>query len=182
MDSPKTTLVISLSGCLVLAYIMVMMPEAYYEPSNAPKMAGIIWFIHLFILYIHEAGHLIFRPFGDTMYVLGGSIMQVLAPAAWIASALHDRSKLAAPAVFFTGYSMVDISVYMKDAEMRVLPLIGGKKTEHDWWTVLVRHDALDLGRPLGELFFWLGMIAAFGGLMWAVYLSITTYRDAVTD
>jgi hypothetical protein len=182
MDSPKTRLAISLLGCMAMAYVAALLPQAFYEPVHSPRMPGVIWFLHLIFLFIHEGGHAIFRPFGDTIYFLGGSIMQVLAPAAWIAAALHERSKLAAPALFFTGYSLVDVSVYIKDAEMRVLPLIGGHKTRHDWWTVLSKYDALDLGRPLGETVFWLGMTMAVCGIVWAVYLSAAAYREAARN
>jgi len=37
-------------------------------------------FLHLISIPFHEAGHLIFAPFGDLMTSLGGSLMQVLVP------------------------------------------------------------------------------------------------------
>jgi hypothetical protein len=37
-------------------------------------------FWHLVNLPFHEAGHIIFRPFGRLMTSLGGSMMQVLVP------------------------------------------------------------------------------------------------------
>lgn len=178
MESPTVRLTLSLLGCAVLAYIITLLPDAFYTPSVRPDLRGPLWLIHLIFLFIHEGGHFVFRPLGETMYLLGGSIMQVLAPGAWIAAALYERSKLAALALFFTGYSLVDVSVYIKDAETRVLPLIGGRGTSHDWWTVLSRHDALDLAAPLGETCFWLGMGAALGATAWAVALSVAAYRE----
>ncbi len=175
--TPKTQLAVSLLAYAFLAYVCVLMPGTYYEPSAAMHMPGVIWFIHLILLYIHEAGHALFRPFGDTMYILGGSILQVLAPVVWILTAWRERSKLVAAAVFFTGVSMVDISIYMKDAEARVLPLLGGNRNHHDWWTVLYRRDALDWGWPIGESFFWAGMVLATAALAGGVYISVQTYR-----
>jgi hypothetical protein len=177
MLPPKSQLIVSLLSYALLLSVLVLLPDVFYVPTAAMRMPAVIWFIHLITLYIHEAGHAIFRPFGDTMYYLGGSIMQVLVPLVWMITAWHERSKLVPAAIFFTGYSMVDISVYMKDAALRVLPLIGGSKTHHDWWTVLYRRDALDWGEPLGETFFWIGMLSACGGLAWGVYISIQTYR-----
>jgi hypothetical protein len=177
MLTRKSQLAISLLSYAILVYILVLMPGTFYVPTPEMHMPTVIWFIHLIILYIHEAGHAFFSPFGDTLYILGGSILQVLAPAAWIVVAWRERSKLTPVAVFFTGFSMVDVSIYMKDAATRVLPLIGGKKTHHDWWTVLYRRDALDWGEPLGETFFWIGMIAAFYAITWGVYISVQTYR-----
>ena len=37
-------------------------------------------FLHVISIPFHEAGHLIFAPFGDLMTSLGGSLMQVLVP------------------------------------------------------------------------------------------------------
>ena len=37
-------------------------------------------FVHLINLVFHEAGHIIFSPFGEFMTILGGSLMQVLIP------------------------------------------------------------------------------------------------------
>lgn len=177
MLSPKSQLLVSLLAYMLLLYVWIRMPDTYYEPTAAMNMPTVIWFIHLIILYIHEAGHALFSPFGDTVYYLGGSIVQVLVPVVWILTAWRERSKLTPVAVFFTGFSMVDISIYIKDAATRVLPLIGGKKTHHDWWTVLYRRDALDWGLPLGETFFWIGMVVALGALVWGVFVSVQTFR-----
>ena len=38
-------------------------------------------FMHRVDLVFHEAGHVIFRPFGEFMHVLGGSLGQLLMPA-----------------------------------------------------------------------------------------------------
>ncbi|HLP16157.1 MAG TPA: hypothetical protein VK470_07865 [Bacteroidota bacterium] len=178
MDSRKYRLIVWGLGCVFMAYVFALLPDAFYEPSRVPKLNGPLWLIHLIFLYIHEAGHAIFKPFGSTMYFLGGSILQVLAPAVWIAVAARERSRLTVPAVFFTGYSIVDVSVYVKDAESRVLPLIGGKSTLHDWWTVLSRHDALDLALPLGETMFWVGILTSAGAIVWAVYLAVRDFQE----
>ena len=38
-------------------------------------------FLHLINLPFHEAGHVLFSPFGEFMTTLGGSLMQVLVPS-----------------------------------------------------------------------------------------------------
>ena len=42
-------------------------------------------FIHLINLVFHEAGHIVFAPFGPFMMTLGGSLFQVIIPlvCAW---------------------------------------------------------------------------------------------------
>src|SRR5438309_8047992 len=37
-------------------------------------------FLHLVLLPFHEAGHVIFRPFGTFIMILGGSLGQLLMP------------------------------------------------------------------------------------------------------
>ena len=37
-------------------------------------------FMHDILLPIHEAGHVLFRPFGEFMMILGGSLFQLLLP------------------------------------------------------------------------------------------------------
>ncbi len=180
MLTPKSQLAISLLTYALLLYVWLLLPDALYVPTAAMHLPAVLWFIHLILLYIHEAGHAFFSPFGDTMYYLGGSIMQVLVPFVWILTAWHERSRLVYAAIFFTGLSMVDVSIYMKDAATRILPLLGGSKTHHDWWTVLYRRDALGWGEPLGEAFFWAGLIAGLGAIAWGVYSSVRTYRETM--
>ena len=178
MLTPKLQLTVSLFAYGLLLYVWLLLPDTYYVPTATMHMPAVLWFIHLIILYIHEAGHVLFAPFGETMYILGGSIMQVLGPVVWILTAWHERSRLVPVALFFTGLSMVDISIYMKDAATRILPLLGGKNSHHDWWTVLYRRDALDWGEPLGEFFFFAGMLAALAGLGWGIFVSVQAYRE----
>ena len=43
-----------------------------------PEVIG--GFLHLINLPFHEAGHIVFSPFGDFMTVLGGSLFQIIVP------------------------------------------------------------------------------------------------------
>ncbi|MGA7159773.1 MAG: hypothetical protein WBZ48_02145 [Bacteroidota bacterium] len=174
----RNKLVGRLLGYSILLYIWLLLPFNLYVPTPTFHLPTILWFIHLFILYIHEAGHFFFRIFGESMYILGGSIMQVLVPFVWFLVAWREESANAPVAVFFTGVSMVDVSIYVRDAETRILPLLGGGHTKHDWATFLGEHDMLNWGVPLGNLFFYLGLIAALGAIIWGVNLSFKLYQQ----
>ncbi len=174
----RQTLVLRLCGYAILLYVWFLLPFNLYEPTPTFHLPAILWFIHLIILYIHEAGHFFFRIFGDTMYILGGSIMQVLVPFVWFIVAWREESANAPVAVFFTGVSLVDVSIYVRDAETRILPLLGGHHTKHDWATFLGDHDMLDWGVPLGNLFFFVGLFAALGAMIWGVNLSLKLYQQ----
>ena len=43
------------------------------------------WFVQNVNLAIHEAGHIVFLPFGEFMHFLGGSLFQLLVPLAFAA-------------------------------------------------------------------------------------------------
>ncbi len=141
-----------------------------------------LWFIHLILLYIHEAGHLFFSVFGKTIGILGGSLNQILAPVIWFFVAKREGSSLTNVALFFTGVSVVDVSIYVKDAELLLLPLIGGlSKAHHDWKNLLSGWDIIDWSFPIGEFLFWCGMMLAGVGLFGGIKNAITEYRAGVT-
>ncbi len=174
----RQRLVFRLSGYAVLLYIWLLLPFNFYEPTPAFHLPTILWFIHLIILYIHEAGHFFFRIFGENLYILGGSIMQVLVPFVWLLVARHEESANAPVALFFTGISLVDVSIYVRDAETKILPLLGGHHVKHDWATFLGDHDMLEWGVPLGNLFFFTGLLAALGAIVWGIKFSFNLYEQ----
>ncbi len=104
--------------------------------------------------------------------------MQVLVPFVWFIVALRQRSQLSSVALFFTGESLVDVSIYARDAEMRVLPLIGGHNTRNDWATVLREADKLEWGEPLGNLFFFFGLAISLFAIGWGVWASVKVYQQ----
>ena len=167
--STRSSIVVVLCGYAILLYIWVLLPFYFYTPTRSFELPTLLWFIHLITLYIHEAGHFFFRVFGRTIYFLGGSIMQVLVPVVWIVVAVREKSRLAPVALFFTGESLVDVSVYVKDAGPRVLPLLGGHHVFHDWATVLGQWDMIDWEGPLGTDMFFVGWIASLSGIAWGV-------------
>lgn len=174
----KAKLIISLLGYAVLLYLAASLPFNLYTPTRSFDMPGILWFTHLILLYIHEAGHLIFSMFGWTLRIMGGSLMQILAPLAWYIIALREGSSLKHTALVFTGVSVVDVSIYVKDAGMLLLPLIGGlSKAHHDWLNLLRDWDMLEWSYELGEMMFWIGMILCVVGLTMGIMNSIHVYR-----
>lgn len=54
-------------------------------------------------LVIHEAGHLIFSPFGEFMMIAGGSLFQVIMPALFVGYFLYHRKYYSAALVLFCG-------------------------------------------------------------------------------
>ena len=96
-------------------------------------------FLHLPNLVFHEAGHILFMPFGQFMTVLGGSLTQVLVPLVCAGALLWQTRDLfgAAVAVWWAGENLIDVAPYINDARDLKLVLLGGRTGAevegHDW-------------------------------------------------
>ena len=85
-------------------------------------------------LIIHEAGHMVFMPFGEFMMIAGGSLFQVIMPAAFVYYFFRECKFFSASLVlFWVGQSLINVSVYANDAQAMNLPLLGGGDAIHDW-------------------------------------------------
>ncbi len=89
-------------------------------------------------LAVHEAGHVLFTPFGQTMHMLGGTLLQLLAPLAFVVHFLWKgrRFDAAVCGVWFAE-SLMYTAAYVGDAYLMQLPLVGGEL--HDWNWLLSR-------------------------------------------
>ncbi len=176
----RSSLYITLGGYGILVYLVLLMPFHLYTPVRSFDLPSLLWFTHLILLYIHEAGHLFFSVFGSTMSILGGSLNQLLAPLLWFVVAKREGSSLSNVALVFTGVSIVDISIYVKDAEVLALPLIGGlSKAHHDWRNLLSRWEMLEYGFLFGEMLFWTGMILSVFGIYSGVRTAVADYQSS---
>jgi hypothetical protein len=110
-------------------------------------------------LAIHEAGHIVFMPFGEFMTVLGGSLFQLLVPAVFVGYFARSRQWYSAFFVLlWVGQSCFNLSYYIADARARVLPLLSDDPTSHDWTWLLLQVGLLDQDRAIGNLVRILGL------------------------
>jgi len=131
--------------------------------------------LHLTVILFHEAGHVVFMPFGEALRVAGGTLGQLLMPAI-CAIALHRRGDNFGAAICFAwmGMSLMDASVYAYDAADPVLPLIGGgtgSDSFHDFVFLFERYDQLGRARGWAMAMKALGAAAAYASLAWAAVL-----------
>lgn len=87
-------------------------------------------------LAIHETGHLVFAPFGEVITALGGTLFQLIVPASFVVYFWRRGDRYAAGfALWWVAQNLWNISVYIADARVQILPLVGGG--EHDWTYLL---------------------------------------------
>lgn len=138
---------------------------------------GISWevlggsFMHGVNLIFHEFGHLFFRPFGEFMTILGGSLFQVLWPWTFLIAFLFKyRDTFAASLMlWWSGQSFVDLSPYIADAYYRGLPLVGGGGEEsHDWGNLLTMTGLLESYMSIARLSFFIGSVMMIAAMIWA--------------
>lgn len=87
-------------------------------------------------LAFHEAGHILLGFFGEFIATAGGTIFQLLIPAVCLVHFLRRGQRLGWQlCLFWTGESLLNISIYAGDAIKQELPLVGGGV--HDWTYLL---------------------------------------------
>ena len=113
-------------------------------------------------LAIHEAGHLIFAFGGEFLGLSGGTLAQLLIPAAFTVTLWRqgDRHGATVP-LWWLGQNCVNIAVYIRDARVQELPLVGGG--EHDWFLLLDRFGMLESEVAIGRAVVFVGAMC-FGG------------------
>lgn len=146
--------------------------------SVASNAAGAS-FLHLVNLPFHEFGHLLFRPFGDLMASLGGTLGQLLMPAICLGVLLvRTRDPFGASvALWWLGESFLDIAPYIHDARAGELPLLGGNTGQsapygfHDWQFILGETGLLHLDHTLARLSHLIGSLVMLAALAWGALL-----------
>ena len=121
-------------------------------------------FLHLPDLIFHEAGHVIFSPFGRFMSVLGGSLLQFLVPVILAVSFVRQHQPFsAAVCAWWAGQNLVDLAPYIADARSLRLVLLGGNTGAevegHDWEYLLTQLGIVHHDRAIG---LW----AHYGGVL----------------
>jgi hypothetical protein len=127
-----------------------------YDPSQWHLIDGVN-------LLIHEAGHVIFSPFGAFLMIAGGSLFQVIMPALFVGYFIYQRQYYSAALVlFWVGESILNVSVYAGDAEAMQLPLLGGDDSGHDWNYLLSTLNLLPATAKIAAAIRVLGTAAIF--------------------
>jgi ribosomal protein S27E len=139
-------------------------------------------FLHGPLLLFHEAGHLLFRPFGEWMTILGGTLGQLLMPAIVIVAFLwKNRDPFgAALGLWLLGVSLLDVAPYMFDALDPQLMLLSGATGEqggHDWIYLFSAMGLLQRAPLIGSSTHKLGALVLLLSLAWAAWVLVLQRR-----
>ena len=160
--------VATLAGLLVWGWVLIGLD---YRTGDMGAS-----FIHRPILVFHEAGHMIFMPFGHWMTVLGGTLGQLIMPLI-LAGALLIKNRDpfgAAVGLWFFGVSLMDVAPYIYDALHPQLILLSGTTGEaggHDWIYLFNSLGWLNKSQLIGGLTHKLGALVVLLSLGWAAWV-----------
>jgi hypothetical protein len=133
-------------------------------------------------LPFHEFGHPFFSFFGETMGIWGGTIAQLVIPLIVLVSFYMKRETMGVSfGVFWFGENLLNIAVYIGDAQRMDLPLVGGG--EHDWNMILSGLGMLQHTASIARAVKVAGWIIMIGAVVWLGLIAVVanTGRDQGT-
>ncbi len=139
------------------------------DPFDAP-------FITAVDLVIHEGGHVVFSPFGEFVYIAGGSIMQSIVPLMFAGYFLLQRAYLSSALMMvWAGQNLAEVAYYARDAILIRMPLLGGDSVLHDWNYLLTALGILPHAAIVADVIVFCSLCAyaaSFGLVCIDIYLS----------
>jgi len=121
---------------------------------------GVYTLLDAFELAIHEAGHVFFAFFGEFIRMAGGTLLQLIVPVMLIIGFLRGEYRPGVQfSLFLLGHSLLNVSVYVQDARLQMVPLVGGRHVLHDWNWMLGTLGILEWDHFIGWIFVGLAVV-----------------------
>jgi hypothetical protein len=138
--------------------------------------------IHLPMVPIHEFGHVLFRPLGEFMTLLGGSLFQVLLPLIFGGIfVVKNRDPFAAAVMlWWAAVAVMDVAPYVYDAFQPQHVLLTGRTGDngaHDFIDVLGDLGLLHKAQPIGRGMHAFGFLMMVAALAWGGWIVWQQYR-----
>lgn len=173
----------------------MQLPQVEWKPISRTAFLAWLGFYALLFVYlaahfseptfldnvhlpIHEGGHLLFGWFGATLGLWGGTLLQLIVPAALVIT-FAVRSDLLGATFCSVGFfhSLTGVATYMSDALRRQLPLVTvgapADEAEHDWVRIFSNLGLLPHAIQIGNatrIIAWLGLLGTIGWFSWRYY------------
>ncbi len=129
-------------------------------------------------LAFHEAGHPLFGMLAERLMVYGGTLMQLLMPAAAIFE-MWRQQKFASMyfCVIWFAENLFNIARYMADARAKELPLVGGldPNLAHDWSYIFNNWGVINADTRIADVVRLLALLL----MGWAIFAA---WRHAQED
>jgi hypothetical protein len=135
-------------------------------------------------LGIHELGHILFSPFGQFIYIAGGSLFQCLFPLMGVIGFIQKKWYFASAMCWcWFGLNLFDVATYADDARARLLPLVTGLgglgeqgsdeayDRAHDWYQLLSRTNHLGSDHAIAHGLRVAAVISMLSGMALGVFL-----------
>lgn len=164
-------------GAVLLARLVLLAGLAIWTLRFAaqPMAVAATSVLHLVNLPFHEAGHILFMPFGRFMTALGGSLTQVLVPLVCAVALLRQTRDPfgASVALWWCGQNFLDLAPYIDDARALQMVLLGGRTGAevegHDWEAILGQLGWLHLDHALARSARAIGLLVMVAALAWGL-------------
>ena len=169
-------------GQVALLVALAAWTVSFATTPFGPVLMDTVW--HLPDLVFHEAGHILFIPFGQFMTALGGSLFQCALPLALAGVFLHQGNRFGAVVcVWWAGQNLVDVAPYVADARTLQLVLLGGRTggevEGHDWEYILTQLGWLHLDRSIGVSTYRVGLAIMMASLAAGLLIAVRQTRRA---
>lgn len=145
--------------------------------------------MHLINLPFHEAGHILFRMFGQFMMTAGGSAMQLLVPLICLLTFIFKTRDTfgASVSLWWMGESLIDLAPYINDARDLKLLLLGGVTGKdvddyHDWEYILRKLGLLEYDHLLAKISHTLGALLMICAVFWGGFLLVKQFKSRRTE
>ena len=172
----------TLAGRLILYLFFLAWGWAFFSPPTATVVLDS--FMHMINLPFHEAGHILFSPFGPFLTSLGGSLGQLLVPAICAGALLvQTRDPFGASlCVWWLGQNFIDVAPYIDDARTLQLVLLGGRTGAevegHDWEAILGALGWLRYDHAIARASHRLGVVLMATALAWGALVLVSQFKN----
>jgi|ERR1051326_5740186 hypothetical protein len=125
-------------------------------------------------LFVHEGGHIVFMFLGQFLYVLGGSLTQIILPLLFVIYFYYTGQRYsAALTLFWVGENLLSVALYAADAVKMQLPLLFGDSSTHDWNWLLIYTGQLHHTNGIAMTIKVIGTITILAAAVGSIYFSL---------
>ena len=164
-------------GGRVILYLVLLIYGFKFIFTSMETSYTVMPFMHLVNLPFHEAGHIVFMPFGRFIMFLGGTLGQLLMPFICMCALLITTRNTfgAAASLWWMGENFMDIAPYINDSRALKLILLGGatgREVEgHDWENILNTLGWQQYDHVIANICYTIGIILMIISFIWGGYI-----------